>query len=67
LRPRGLAFGELLGGAGDPAVPVVGEGEVELVVEGVLRVIRHAPWVGQDGTRFEGFVEFRITLSLKKR
>ena len=35
--------------------------EDELTVQAVLRIIDHAPAVGADGTRFEGFREYRLT------
>jgi hypothetical protein len=45
----------------------VGEDEADLLVEGVLRVIRHRPWLAQDGTRFGGFTELRITRARRCR
>src|SRR5262245_50344646 len=32
----------------------------EMTVEATLRVIVHAPTVGANGTRFEGFTEYRL-------
>jgi len=38
-----------------------------LTVEGVLQAIEHRPSVGADGTRFEGFIEYRLVDGLVLR